>query len=133
MGGDLLVRNNINSNGTGGGIYNEGTITIKNPGSFLVTGNEAYIGGGIYNAGTIAINKDGILTITGNEAYNGGGIYNTGSITRHSQGDALITSNHAINYGGGVYSYTFIPLTLTHVYSNTADGNPSTNNFYIGH
>lgn len=132
-GGDLLVRNNINSNGTGGGIYNEGTITIKNPGSFLVTGNEAYIGGGIYNAGTIAINKDGILTITGNEAYNGGGIYNTGSITRHSQGDALITSNHAINYGGGVYSYTFVPLTLTHVYSNTADGNPSTNNFYIGH
>jgi hypothetical protein len=132
-GGDLLVKNNINSNGTGGGIYNEGTITIKNPGSLVLTGNEAYIGGGIYNAGTIDINKDGILTITGNEAYNGGGIYNTGSITRHSQGDALITANHAIHYGGGVYSYTWVPFTLTQVYSNTADGNPITNNFYIGH
>ena len=52
-GGNIVVKNNFNLNGNGGGIYNEGTITIKNGGSLVVTGNKAFNGGGIYSTGSI--------------------------------------------------------------------------------
>jgi hypothetical protein len=94
-GGHLLVKNNINSNGNGGGINNEGTIDVNTAGS---------------------------LEATGNTAHNGGGIYNTGTFTKNKNGDVSITYNYAVNNGGGVYNAGSFPSSGVDYSSNTADG-----------
>ncbi|MBN3950062.1 MAG: right-handed parallel beta-helix repeat-containing protein [Nostoc sp. NMS7] len=113
----LTITNTYNGyNGTpgGGGIYNEGTLTLNNS---IITGNTAYYnaidfygntlsaGGGIYNTGSLTVNYS---TISNNSAgdilssnSDGGGIYNTGSLTVYYSN---ITGNIAGHYGGGIYS-----------------------------
>ena len=59
------------SGGNGGGIYNEGTLTLNNS---TVSGNYASYGGGIYNEGTLIINNSTVSG--GNYASYGGGICN---------------------------------------------------------
>lgn len=85
----------------GGGIYNKGTLTLKNGAS--VQGNTAYLqGGGIYNNGGTVTVEGG--TIHKNTAgYNGGGIYNNvnGSLTVKG---GVISENEAGNNGGGIYN-----------------------------
>ncbi len=99
-GGHLLIRNNINSNGNGGGIYNEGTITVNNGGSFEATGNTAYNGGGIYNTGTFDKKNGGTVSITNNHAVNnGGGVYNAGSFS-----SSPVTGNTADGLGPNIYN-----------------------------
>ena len=75
-GGFLIIQNNdnINISAPGGGLYNQGTVNIKQK-----------------------------LTSVGNSAYNGGGIYTSGSISVQSGGTLSVTNNHAVYYGGGVY------------------------------
>ena len=150
-GGFLVVNNNINSNGDGGGIYSEGTITIAKGQSMTLTGNEAnngggiYIedaatldvsgtlnatsnsanyGGGIYNKNTLNFNKDGILTVTGNTAYDGGGIYNTGILTTDKKAEVSITYNSATHFGGGVYNTGSFPSSGVTYLGNTASSYP---------
>lgn len=97
-----------NSTYTGGGIYNEGTLTIIG-GS--ITGNTCSYeidggGGGICNRGTLTISGG---TISNNYAtYNGGGIYNSSmfgstpcSLTING---GTIENNTATNGGGGIYN-----------------------------
>lgn len=95
-----------NSSNTGGGIYNEGTLTIiggsitGNTCSFAIDG-----GGGICNRGTLTISGG---TISNNYAtYNGGGIFNSSfgstpcSLTING---GTIENNTATNGGGGIYN-----------------------------
>ncbi|MGI8499741.1 MAG: DUF4114 domain-containing protein [Hassallia sp.] len=113
----------------GGGIYNDGTLTVTNS---TITGNSASgtgiaytdtdgLGGGIYNEGTLAVINS---TITANSAdYTGvgaggygGGIYNEGSLTvtnsTISDNKAKLTSGVYGGYGGGIYTKTGT-LTVT--------------------
>lgn len=94
-----------NSSNTGGGIYNEGTLTIIG-GS--ITGNTCSFGadggGGICNRGTLTMSGG---TISNNYAtYNGGGIFNSSfgltpcSLTING---GTIENNTATNGGGGIY------------------------------
>jgi len=123
--GDVVVKNNFNSTGNGGGIYNEGTIDVNNFGSLEVIGNTAYNGGGIYNTGNINVNNGGSFEATGNIAYNGGGIYNTGSLTKTNNGDVSITYNSATHFGGGVYNTGSFPPSGDITYlGNTASSYP---------
>ena len=77
----FTIRNGNNK--AGGGIYNQGTLTIHDS---TVSGNEAggfgriplCGGGGIYNAGTLTIYAS---TINSNRALIGGGICNAGTLT----------------------------------------------------
>jgi hypothetical protein len=97
--------------GDGGGIYNDGALTLD--GGSRVTGNisragEAGLGGegaGIYNTGTLTI-KGGSV-ITGNTAvpFNAGGksglaggVYNSGTVTRSD--DSRIDGNTPQNCAG---------------------------------
>lgn len=64
----------------GGGILNEGTLTLS---GCTVTDNALnsgvlYWGGGIANLGTMTMSD---CTVTGNHAAYGGGIYNSGTLT----------------------------------------------------
>lgn len=97
-----------NSDNTGGGIYNVGTLTIQG-GS--ITGNTCSFGadggGGICNRGTLTMSGG---TISNNFAtYNGGGIYNSSQFSSNPDAGSLtinggtIENNSATNGGGGIY------------------------------
>ena len=84
------------TNGTGGGINNDGTLTVTN---CTIANNSAAFGGGIYN--------DGILTVTGSTIESnsatefGGGIDNAdgGTVTLTS---TTVAKNSAVDNGGGI-------------------------------
>jgi len=79
----------------GGGIYNEGSLTLS---EVAVTGNVATSsGGGIYNVGTLTLQDS---TISGNEAWwNGGGLSGSGS---WSIANTTVSGNAARRHGGGI-------------------------------
>jgi hypothetical protein len=58
----------------GGGVYNGGTLTIKN--SEIMYNSAKFNGGGVYNAGTLKISHGAITSNTAGDT--GGGIYNDG-------------------------------------------------------
>ncbi len=104
--------------GPGGGIYNEGTLTISNS---IISGNQAnQDGGGIFNSGgNLTISNS---TISGNQANpQGGGIINlNGSLTISN---SIISGNQA-EVGGGIDNENFIGLTSSLTISNsTISGN----------
>ncbi len=92
----------------GGGILNEGVLTIVNA---AISGNKAEQGGGgggVYNSGQLTINN---TTISDNWAYFGGGIYDKYLLTLTN---STISGNNAVDdhpwsggYGGGIYSQAF--------------------------
>ncbi len=91
----------------GGGIDNNGTLTLQT--GSRVTGNTGVYGGGIYNgggtsnAGTMTL-KEG-SSVTGNTATDqGGGIYNNANGTLTLQTGSRVTGNTAANDGGGIYN-----------------------------
>src|SRR5207244_2746845 len=64
----LLSRNaEVSRFGSGGGIFNEGTLIISNS---IISENTAGYGGGIYNGGALTVNNS---TITQNIAQEAGG------------------------------------------------------------
>jgi hypothetical protein len=139
-GTNVTVSNFTLQNGStdpGGGVYNQGTLTINNS---VITGNYASsclrftcltgYGGGIYNTGRLTINR---TTISANEAHGsanaaGGGIYNLGELTIN----ASTLSGNEINGGGtcplcevgggGIYNKGTLSIhtsTVTGNYSRT--------------
>jgi predicted outer membrane repeat protein len=83
----------------GGGIFNDGTLTLTN---CILSGNSATnSGGGIYNYGTLTLNQ---CTLSGNSAANGGGgifiLYGTLALNQCTlSGNSAATSS-----GGGIFS-----------------------------
>ncbi len=103
----------------GGGIFNDGILTIK---SSTVTNNNALdgFGGGIYNAGTLTVKDSSVSDNTAGEA--GGGIYNFLSATvTHS----TLTNNVAGFAGGDIYNSSADRTTLS-LANTTLMGNSST-------
>ena len=93
----LTIANGAMTNDAGGGILNNGTLTLA---SSTVRGNSASgtgaNGGGIANSGTLTLTN---CTVSGNSAINGGGLFNSGTLT-------VINSTFALNsvqsQGGGI-------------------------------
>lgn len=126
--------------GCGGGIYNNGTMTLN--GNTIVTGNAAYEGGGIWNnSGTLTIDGvvsnntadracGGILnwpgttiikgTITHNRAGSGGGVCNWGTLFLNGTIDSNIGNFPAGGAGGGIYSGGITRINGT-IRNNIAD------------
>lgn len=92
----------------GGGIYNEGTLTIN--GGTICYNRSNNNGAGIYNAGTLTINggviKYNYISSGSDEDGGGAGIYNKGTLTM-KQGNVSYNSGRDDNYvyrrGGGFY------------------------------
>jgi hypothetical protein len=104
----------------GGGITNNGNLTLNvSAVSDNTTTNNTY-GGGIYNAGILTVNNS---TIKGNIGdYQGGGIYNSGALILTNS----TVSNNSLTYytgeGGGIKNGGTLLLSNSTVSSNTALG-----------
>jgi hypothetical protein len=118
----LTVANGSNSFGSGGGLYNDGTVTISNStfANNSATGKFGE-GGGLYNDGTVTISNS---TFANNSAPNGygGGIENyngTLSIT-----NSTIANNSASGGdGGGIYNaFSTVSISNSTIANNSASG-----------
>jgi CSLREA domain-containing protein len=120
----LTIANGMTENvglptGAGGGISNEGTVTID---GCNITGNSARFGGGVASSGSLTILNS---TIANNTAtLHGGGVGTTfGSGAGSLRIDrSTISNNIADSQGGGLY-HQAAPLALitnTTISSNTA-------------
>jgi hypothetical protein len=116
----------------GGGIYNNGELTINES---TVSGNLAFssstsflaYGGGIFNAGTLTINNS---TISGNTAWCGlnpldfncpdfgGGIFNRGKLLINNS--TLAGNNTRFGYGGGIYNAGILAINNSTLSENAA-------------
>ena len=107
----------------GGGIYNNGTLTLTNctvSGNTAV-GGEGRGGGGVYNNGTLTLTN---CTVSGNTAPYGGGILSAEGVLTLT--NSTVSGNNArggiVGIGGGILNFAG-PLTLTNstVSGNTAE------------
>jgi hypothetical protein len=129
-GGTVLISGLTITNGlgniNGGGLYNQGTVTLSN---CMVCGNASVIygGGGLWN--------DGIMNIIGCTIYSntagyygggGGGIYNNVGYTM-TISNSTVFGNSATNFGGGGGIFNAGPLTITActIASNLVDSGAS--------
>jgi hypothetical protein len=122
--------------GYGGGIFNQGTLTVN---ECTVSGNSTNFGegGGIYNAsqGTLTV-KDS--TLSGNSARIGGGIYNDDFATLTVK-DSTLSGNTATaignppfnGVGGGIFNNQAGTVTVSGstLSGNSAIASPGSNGF----
>ncbi len=105
------------SAGSGGGIFNTGTLTLN---SSTVSGNTGTNGGGMLNfGGTLTVNDS---TVSGNTAQTGGGIRNEGTATLTN---VTVSGNTATSFGGGIENGengATLTVTGSTVSGNTAGG-----------
>jgi len=107
----------------GGGIFNQGTLTLNNVvvRNNTVNGTDSPdVGGGICNGwglgkGTLIINDS---MISGNTAARGGGIFNTGAETLTIT-NSTVTGNTAIR-AGGILSYATVNMMNSTISNNIA-------------
>ena len=122
-----VIRTTIALNGSGsdvgfasgGGVLNSGTMTIAES---TIAGNDTHFnsGGGIYNRGTMTISKS---TIVGNGTEHGGvggGIANSGALTIIN---STIASNHVLSgTGAGVANSGILTVNSSTIADNNVGG-----------
>ncbi|WKZ47134.1 MAG: sortase [Anaerolineales bacterium] len=113
---DSAISDN-SATGYGGGVFNLGNLTVTNS---TLSGNSAIWGGGINNSRTLTVTNS---TLSGNSAGNtGGGIDNGSTLT---VANSTLSGNSAGDDGGGIYNDGF--LSLVSVTNSTLSGNSATN------
>jgi uncharacterized repeat protein (TIGR01451 family) len=118
----FAVQNGLSSD-YGGGIYNDGTLTLNDG---IVSGNTAvYHGGGVYNYnGTLTLNSSVVSdnAVTDVSSGRGGGVFNYYGTTTLNK--SSITGNIAPFEGGGIIvGNGSVTLNNSTVSNNTASGN----------
>src|SRR6266481_8446879 len=112
----LTLRGGFPFAGDGGGIFNDGILTIiKSTISQNVVRFPFFSGGGIFNGGTLTITNS---TISSNATLdgNGGGIFNDGTLTITN---STISSNRARLDGSGIFNFGTLTLTNSTIVGNT--------------
>ena len=107
----LAIMDGLVAGGFGGGIYNEGALTLNGS---TVGGSSADFGGGIYNYGALTLTHSAVISNSAN-AW-GGGIYSLRPLTLN---DSIVSSNTA-DEGGGIYTMHTLTLNSSAVISNQA-------------
>lgn len=147
-----IISNTANTNGDGGGLYND-TLAIIEVSQSTIAYNQARYGGGITNQGQLSliesnirhntttgdgagIQNNGILTATGTTiAYNiadddAGGMYNTGIL---KMVDSIVSDNQALGNnhnvgGGGIWQFKDGVVPEIYLIDSTIVNNTSNNN-----
>lgn len=96
--------------GNGGGIFNQGTVTLSNS---AISANSGSSGGGIANQGAITLSNS---TVSANSSYSGGGIANQGTATLLN---SVISANSS-SFGGGIANQGTVTLLNSAISSNTS-------------
>lgn len=112
----LSIVNGYKANYAGGGIWNEGQLTLDD---CVINGNSATLfGGGLYNNVTgdmtlhdTTVSNNHVTGMYGVFGANGGGIWNDGKLTIQ---ESAIISNTADLFGGGVYNSHTGTLVANH-------------------
>jgi predicted outer membrane repeat protein len=99
------------SGGSGGGIFNGGTLTLTN---CTLSGNSAIVGGAIINGRTLTLTG---CTVSGNFANSGSGIVNQGTLTVTS---TTFSGNTTPGNGGAIENGSSNTATVT---NSTFSGN----------
>jgi hypothetical protein len=114
--------------GQGGGIDNDGTLTVSDS---IIANNSANggsrfgTGGGIFNDGTLTISDSTIANNSGGVAAPGagGGVFNSGTL---SVSDTTIANNSITGQfsgsGGGIYNTGLLTVTDSTLANNSATG-----------
>jgi CSLREA domain-containing protein len=109
---------NNTDTGYGGGVVNEGDLTITN--CTFSTNSATTAGGGIYNLNTLTIINS---TFSGNDSFSGGGIFNAGPLTITN---STFSGNSATGgaYGGAIYQHDTLGSTtlLNTIVANSPSG-----------
>ena len=117
----LTLMDGDSSPAGGGGLLNDGTLTIN---TCVITGNTSFSGGGIENNGTLTVNNS---TISDNTAVggsgNGGGIANL-SGRMLTINNSMVSGNSADANGGGLSNGGTMILNYSTISANNA-GNGS--------
>ncbi|HEY9886794.1 MAG TPA: CHAT domain-containing protein, partial [Candidatus Obscuribacterales bacterium] len=118
---NLTITNGVQAEGGGGGgLLNEGILTILNS---AIVGNEAFDtngGGGISNLGTLTLIGSNVSDNTNNSfsfGFGGGGISNDGSLTLQ---DSTISGNTTDGDGGGILNNGSLVISNSTISDNTA-------------
>src|SRR5438477_5369010 len=109
-----------NTASIGGGINNNGTLTIRDT---TISGNLSGTGGGIWNNGTVNVIG---CTISDNLAFadsnsKGGGIYNEITTGRANITGCTISGNTSSGGGGGIYNGAMMSVTNSTVSGNSSN------------
>jgi hypothetical protein len=109
------------ANEFGGGLANEngGTVSIS---TSTFSGNSAPngVGGGLYNNGTVTISTS---TFSGNSAYSGGGLANDGTVSISTSTFSGNTANNSGAQGGGLWNAGTVSVSgSTFSGNSSADG-----------
>lgn len=96
--GTLTVQEITLSNNTaefGGGVFNQGTLTVRN--STVSENSATVMGGGIYSSATLTVENS---TLSHNlSQFIGGGIINRGTLTIEN---SAVSNNSSFSQGGGI-------------------------------
>jgi len=114
--GSTFSQNNVSASYSGGGIYNQGTLSVA--GSTFSSNTAGDGGGGISNySGTLTVSNS---TFSGNSANNGSGgaIYNGGPLTVI---DSTFSGNSA-SFGGAIDDENTVTVSYSTFFDNTAPG-----------
>ena len=123
----LTITDGNASTGGGGGIENEGTLTVSNS---MLSGNSSYeFGGGIENEGTLTVNNS---TFSGNSTTStflgvGGGIENEGALTVTN---STLSGNTAAVRGGGIDNDGTLTVSNSTLSENSAPQGGGINNAF---
>ncbi|HQU82790.1 MAG TPA: choice-of-anchor Q domain-containing protein [Pyrinomonadaceae bacterium] len=105
-----------NGGGSGGGVYNQGIMTLND---VNITANTAKLGGaGIYNSGTLTMTGG---SVSGNQSQTfGGGISNVGTLNLNR---VNLSSNTATTDGGGIHNKATATIIDSTIDSSQAQRN----------
>src|SRR5262249_28958027 len=136
----LTIEDGNAGNNYGGGINNNGTLTVTN--CTLLDNSSGWGGGGIFNGSTLIVSNS---TLSGNSASPGGGIENLGKLTVSNStlsgnsgdgggienldfdtGAALVVNctlaGNSASFGGGILNYATLTVRDSTISGNTASG-----------
>jgi hypothetical protein len=103
----------------GGGIWNEGVLTVSQS---IVSDNDSHNGGanggdggGLANFGELTVNESSVID---NQAMYGGGIYNDGTLHVNQ---STLSGNHVDFWGAGLMNDEIVYVSQSTVSQNNAD------------